>query len=155
MRRVPVGAQKNGTGKKSPEKPPDAAPPVPRTKRPAPVKQKRSKTTDKHAGKNGRSRGRRKRKRRGSKILYYLMFGILAFSILFILSITVFFRIDTIRVTGDEAADQEAIIAQSEIRTVSYTHLRGIRKNRKSLPPNAKKSPKDLLKFWTAIMKTF
>ncbi len=116
MRRVPVGAQKNGTGKKSPEKPPDAAPPVPRTKGPAPVKQKRSKTTDKHAGKNGRSRGRRKRKRRGSKILYYLMFGILAFSILFILSITVFFRIDTIRVTGDEAADQEAIIAQSGIR---------------------------------------
>ena len=44
------------------------------------------------------------------------MFGILAFSILFILSITVFFRIDTIRVTGDEAADQEAIIAQSGIR---------------------------------------
>lgn len=44
------------------------------------------------------------------------MFGILAFSILFILSITVFFRIDTIRVTGDEAADQEAIIAQSGTR---------------------------------------
>lgn len=117
MRRASAGVQKNGTGQKNPKKPADAALPPSRTKRPAPAKQKRSKTPDKRAtGKNGRARGRRKRKRRGSKILYYLMFGILAFTILFVLSITIFFRIDTIRVIGDEAADQEAIIAQSGIR---------------------------------------
>lgn len=120
MRRTSAGAQKNGTGPQKPKEPAKAVPAVSRTKKPAHAKQKRSKTPDHQAKpsavRKNKTHGRRKRKRRGSKILYYLMFGILAFTILFILSITIFFRIDTIRVTGDKAADQDAIIAQSGIQ---------------------------------------
>lgn len=59
---------------------------------------------------------RKKHRRRGSKILYYLMFGVVTFTVLFILSVTVLFRIDTISVIGDAAADKENIIAQSGIQ---------------------------------------
>ena len=44
------------------------------------------------------------------------MFAVLGFTVLFILCITVFFRIDTIRVEGDDTVDQNAIIAQSGIQ---------------------------------------
>lgn len=123
MRRASAGAQKSGTTPQRSKKPVKASAPVSSKKRPL-HKQKKKKQAKASAvqpkspgGKDSKGvRGCKKRKRRGSKILYYLMFGILAFTILFILSITVFFRIDTIRVTGDAAADQSAVIAQSGIQ---------------------------------------
>lgn len=58
----------------------------------------------------------KKRRRRGSRILYYALFATVAAIVVYVLSVTVLFNIDTITVSGDESADKEQIILESGIR---------------------------------------
>ena len=58
----------------------------------------------------------KKRRRRGSRILYYALFATVTVIVLYVLSVTVLFNIDTITVSGDESADKEQIILESGIR---------------------------------------
>ena len=61
----------------------------------------------------GKRRKRHRKKR--SYLLYYIFFGILLVSILFVLSTTVFFKLETIEVTGCEESEREEIILASGI----------------------------------------
>lgn len=114
MHRAPAGAKPSGTTvQKDAEKQRRAADQAVHTEK----RRKRKASPAAHPGRTNKAhtKGRRKR-RRGSRLLYYLMFAVLGFTVLFILCITVFFRIDTIRVEGDDTVDQNAIIAQSGIQ---------------------------------------
>ncbi len=61
----------------------------------------------------GKRRKRRRKKR--SFLLYYIFFGILLVSILFVLSTTVFFKLETVQITGCDEDKKQAVLAQSGI----------------------------------------
>ena len=58
---------------------------------------------------------RKKRRRRGRNILYYVMFAVLAVAISLILSLTVFFKVETIEVKGSTKYQPGAIIGAAGI----------------------------------------
>ncbi len=61
----------------------------------------------------GKRRKRHRKKR--SFLLYYIFFGILLVSILFVLSTTVFFKLETVQITGCEDSEKQAILNASGI----------------------------------------
>ena len=71
--------------------------------------QPRKQTAYKKASAQGNAR-RRKRRRRGKNILYYLMFAAVSVSIGILLSLTVFFKIETIEVQGGSKYQSSAIL---------------------------------------------
>lgn len=58
---------------------------------------------------------KRKRRRRGRNLLYYLMFAFLAVSVGIILSLTVFFKIETIQVEGGTYYQDSAVISSTGV----------------------------------------
>ena len=58
---------------------------------------------------------KKRRRRRGRNLLYYLMFTAIAVAVGLILSLTVFFQIETIRVEGSEHYTSEELIAAAGV----------------------------------------